>query len=192
MKKPEREIWKSIPEWPWYEASSSGRIKSYAPMGSTKKAKSDRPRILKPGNTNGYQVVVLHDVKQPQQGFYVHVLVLLTFRGPAPSGHETRHLNDIKQDCRLSNLCWGTKSENRYDAVRNGKHGAKKQAAKLRGRRISTDVLARRVIRRGWHHKEETIQLLREQKLGHKQSVETRAKRRAAHLKFWKNKRRGN
>lgn len=32
-----------------------------------------------------------------------------------------RHLNDIPDDNRLENLAWGNKSENAYDAVKNGR-----------------------------------------------------------------------
>lgn len=52
---------------------------------------------------------------------FVHHLILETFEGPRPPGKETRHLNDIRSDNRWpENLCWGTRSENMADRVRNG------------------------------------------------------------------------
>jgi hypothetical protein len=49
----------------------------------------------------------------------VHHLVLEAFTGPCPPGQETRHLNDRGDDNRLSNLAWGTRLDNRNDAIRN-------------------------------------------------------------------------
>jgi hypothetical protein len=50
----------------------------------------------------------------------VHRLVLFAFVGPCPAGMECRHLNGNPQDNRVSNLRWGTHSENSRDAVRHG------------------------------------------------------------------------
>jgi hypothetical protein len=50
-----------------------------------------------------------------------HILVCEAFHGPKPEPHhEVRHLNGNGQDNRPENLAWGTKSENRADAVRHG------------------------------------------------------------------------
>lgn len=35
---------------------------------------------------------------------------------------ETRHLNGDRSDCRLTNLRYGTHSENQYDQVQHGTH----------------------------------------------------------------------
>lgn len=59
--------------------------------------------------------------------FYVHQLVLRAFVGPAPVGFEGCHKNGIATDNSLSNLYWGTSSQNKLDAVR---HGVNPQAAK--------------------------------------------------------------
>lgn len=50
----------------------------------------------------------------------VHRLVLLAFRGEPKKGEEARHLNDQREDARLENLEWGSRSENLYDRGRNG------------------------------------------------------------------------
>lgn len=52
----------------------------------------------------------------------VHALVLEAFH-PKPELRSTphvRHLDDNKQNNHLSNLAWGTASDNAADAVRNG------------------------------------------------------------------------
>lgn len=51
----------------------------------------------------------------------VHVLVLETFVGPCPDGYEALHQNDDPTNNELSNLRWGTRSDNIYDGIRNGK-----------------------------------------------------------------------
>jgi hypothetical protein len=63
----------------------------------------------------------------------VHRLVLLTFKGPCPPGHESRHLDGNKNHNWLENLCWGTKEENAADTTRLGRqiHGESHHSAKL-------------------------------------------------------------
>jgi hypothetical protein len=43
---------------------------------------------------------------------------MLAFRGPCPQGLEVRHGNSNGKDNRLSNLSYGTKSENAEDSLR--------------------------------------------------------------------------
>lgn len=45
----------------------------------------------------------------------VHRIVLFTFLGRPEPGQVARHLNGVKTDNRLENLCWGTHSENLQD-----------------------------------------------------------------------------
>jgi hypothetical protein len=83
-----------------------------------------RGRILKAHKIpDGHLFVALSRdrvVRQPK----VHQLVLLAFVGPCPPGQECRHLNGNPADNWVGNLCWGTRSENRMDAVRHGTDSA--------------------------------------------------------------------
>ena len=55
----------------------------------------------------------------------VHVLVLSAFVGPRPDpSHHGRHLDGNPRNNKLSNLAWGTPSENVGDMLRHGRHGA--------------------------------------------------------------------
>jgi predicted HicB family RNase H-like nuclease len=51
----------------------------------------------------------------------VHVLVLLTFRGPPQEGQVCRHLDGNPANNHLDNLAWGTRSENAHDSVKHQK-----------------------------------------------------------------------
>jgi hypothetical protein len=57
----------------------------------------------------------------------VHSLVILAFVGPRPDGEQVRHLNGNPADNRLTNLAYGTQSQNQQDSLRHGTHA---QAAK--------------------------------------------------------------
>lgn len=53
---------------------------------------------------------------------YVHQLVLEAHVGPRPDGMNALHRDDDSTNNRVSNLYWGTQSQNGHDAVRNGRH----------------------------------------------------------------------
>lgn len=50
----------------------------------------------------------------------LHQLILEAFVGPCSSGKQTRHLDDCKANNALSNLVWGTATENANDSYANG------------------------------------------------------------------------
>ena len=79
-----------------------------------------RGKMLRPGRTGkfGYVTVMLG---RDGGSWFVHDLVLTAFVGPRPTGQESRHLDTDGGNNRLSNLRWGTKSQNGRDATRAGK-----------------------------------------------------------------------
>src|SRR5262245_7863305 len=52
---------------------------------------------------------------------YLHRLVLAAFVGPCPEGQEGMHADDDPANNALSNLSWGTRSENVTTSVRHGR-----------------------------------------------------------------------
>jgi hypothetical protein len=52
----------------------------------------------------------------------VHHLVLEAFGPNRPPNSEARHLDDDRTNNQVANLRWGSRSENRRDAVRNGRN----------------------------------------------------------------------
>lgn len=115
------ETWKFVPGYDSkYEVSDQGRIRSY----------QRRPEgcILRPGRMPGGHLSVALGRKNSQ---CVHKLVLLAFVGAAPDKHECLHINGNPADNRLSNLRWGTRSENMKDAYAHGARNREKNRAAL-------------------------------------------------------------
>jgi len=82
----------------------------------------------------------------------VHILVLETFVGLRPMGYECRHLDGTRINNHVTNLAWGTHSENQLDRRlhRTAKQGEKSHYAKLK----TDDVLQiRRRVANGELHR---------------------------------------
>ncbi len=148
----ESEQWLAIPGFEGrYEASDHGRIRSLDRVIAARNGSRWRPgqpglpgtrrirgRVLSPGRktASGHLHVVLEGVDRT-----VHSLVLETFTGPCPPGMEALHADDNPGNNRLSNLSWGTRSENSYDAIRNGRHFHASAAHCKRGHELTPENL---------------------------------------------------
>lgn len=135
-----------------YEVSDHGRVRSVDRVKEYTRRdqysgnlitvqRQHKGRILKPGpNSSGHLTVVLGRGNTKM----VHVLVLESFIGPCPDGHECCHHDDIPVNNALGNLRWGTRSDNLFDAVRNGRKavGEQHQNAKLKGSDIPNIISA--------------------------------------------------
>ncbi len=105
--------WRPIADYPNYEVSDDGRVRSLP-------RERVRGGILKPSrNVRGYWYVGLFRNGKCTR-LRIHKLVAEAFIGPCPPGQEVRHLNDIKDDNRPTNLAYGTRLENKADEKRNG------------------------------------------------------------------------
>lgn len=119
------EEWRPVPGFESrYEVSNFGRVRSLpvtVACGRGGRGRRTLPgRVLRPGKMNrfGHVSVVLGRAGGSR---CVHELVLLAFVGPKPPKHEARHLDTDGSNNRLSNLVWGTTSDNNKDVTRNGK-----------------------------------------------------------------------
>lgn len=77
-------------------------------------------KLLKPRWNGGHWQVVLYRGRKRYVRF-VHDLVLETFVGPRPEGMKALHRDDDSNNNHVSNLYWGTMSDNAVDRVRNGR-----------------------------------------------------------------------
>lgn len=104
------EIWKPVPGYAGgYTVSSYGRVWS----NKTRKFMKFQPQKSGHLGVN----LCLQGVKTR---FTVHGLVAVAFLGERPAHLQVRHLNGVCVDNRLSNLAYGTGSENRIDAYAHG------------------------------------------------------------------------
>ena len=118
-----REIWRAIPGFDGYEASNLGRIRSLdrtVIRGSSHggmRPRKYRGRMLNQSTHSGGYLLA-HVGPGRSRTRYVHRLVLLTFEGPAPVGHEVGHKDNNPKNNRLSNLRYITRSENEFNKIR--------------------------------------------------------------------------
>ena len=108
--------------WEWipgtferYQVSRDGRVRSFYHRHGRRKT----PHILVPSiGSHKYKVVTLRINGNPEV-HAIHRIVLMTFVGKPKPGEECRHLDGDRMNNRLSNLQWGSRSENMQDRVRH-------------------------------------------------------------------------
>lgn len=121
------ENWLPIPGFEGlYEVSDVGRVRSVNRLVKHRcdglkrlrgKMIAQRPGLKASGHL---KVILYRDGKG--HPLWVHRLVLEAFVGPCPDGLMALHADDDPKNNTLSNLSWGTRSQNLLDAVRNGRH----------------------------------------------------------------------
>lgn len=142
---PNTEIWRFVPGFSKYEASTMGRIRSLHI-----RRRGDGMMSLSPDKDGYLKVGLWSDSEKRQLRFSVSHLILLTFVGPRPNDTmHACHENGRVDDNRVDNLRWDTPSGNHQDAVRHGTHTGltKKGEANPLAKLTEADVLA---IRRIW------------------------------------------
>src|SRR4051794_5295369 len=109
------ETWLPIPGHEGrYDVSDQGRVRSRLRGGGL-----PVPRLLRVTvNASGYPQVSLF----PDPSSRVHQHVAAAFLGPRPAGLDVRHLDGNKTNNAVSNLAYGTRSENILDDVLAGRH----------------------------------------------------------------------
>ena len=133
------EHWKAVPGWAGlYEVSDLGRVRSLDRTVITRRHGPTRYRgrvLLATITSNGYPVVALTKPGQKPLCCNVHSLVLRTFVGEPPPGHECCHGDGDRTNNALRNLRWDTRSANSFDMDLHGtrvvKRGEAAAAAKL-------------------------------------------------------------
>lgn len=121
-----RENWLPILDYEnLYDVSDLGRVRSVThsvTSHSDGRERVFRGRILKHELRNGYPTVGLSKNGIVTK-FYVHYLVLRTFRGEPLPGQEACHgPDDDRTNVRLDNLRWDTHKSNVHDCLDHGRH----------------------------------------------------------------------
>lgn len=114
------EIWKQLPDYPRYQVSNLGRVRSFATSSTINRA-SETSHLLKQVYDKGcgYYRVRVHSALGNKFEF-VHTLVLCSFVGDRPDGMQACHNDGDKLNNHLDNLRWDTVKNNHLDKVRHG------------------------------------------------------------------------
>ena len=123
--------WQVIPICPTYEVSDEGQVRH---------KRTQRLKKLQPSNCGGnYLSVQLWDTTTKRgKSYKVHWLVLLAFVGPKQDGMVIRHIDGNPLNNALTNLQYGTYSENAQDSLSHGTFclGESHRSAKLTERKV--------------------------------------------------------
>ena len=119
-----KEIWKDIPGYEgYYQVSNIGNVRSMDRWIKRSGGVGDlhvKEKILANCTSrHGYVQLSLHKDKKSKK-IFAHVLVMLAFVGEKTKGNDVNHINGIKNDNRLENLEYCTRSENMIHAFNNG------------------------------------------------------------------------
>lgn len=104
-----------------YEVSDQGRVRTVPRRA--RRGKGTIPVKAKTKSLyldkSGYWRVSLSDENQVRTQL-VHRLVALAFLGPEEDGHEVRHIDGDPGNAELTNLRWGSHSDNELDKSAHG------------------------------------------------------------------------
>jgi len=114
------EQWKPIPDFPGYDVSDCGRIRSYYERNVTGWCIADVPQRILKGGIDRYPFVCIRDAGGASQVKTVHSLVMLAFVGLCPDGLEICHNDGDHQNNSLTNLRYDTHVSNMQDACEHG------------------------------------------------------------------------
>lgn len=114
MKTTEKEIWKDIEGYEGlYQISSFGRVKSL-------KFNKEHIMTTQINKTSGYYYIGLRKPKAKKNFKSVHRLVAEAFIPNPDRKPEVNHIDGNKDNCRIENLEWLTRSENEHHAYNTG------------------------------------------------------------------------
>ena len=117
-----QEIWKDIKDFPGYQVSNLGRVRSFRDYHGNI---TDDFKILKSTiNKDGYHELSLYTIDREKVTKRVHRLVINTFLGEHP-GLVVNHINGIKTDNNLTNLEFVTPEQNSTLASQMGLYRTK-------------------------------------------------------------------
>ena len=114
-----------------YEVSNDGRVRT---NGKRSDGRQFPAKEISQHLQNGYSYVSLYRGKVGR-GIAVHRLMLEAFTGIRRNKMECNHKNGKKNDNRLKNLEWATRSENQIHAIKMGLRPRRTKGAFKKGNR---------------------------------------------------------
>ena len=120
----QEEVWKRAQDFPDYEVSNYGRVKSY----KRDKINGRLMKLIK--NNGGYFSVNLTDKTGSPFTFGIHRLVAETFIPNLDGKPQVNHIDENKMNNHVSNLEWVTCKEN----INHGTHN--ERSAKSRNKKV--------------------------------------------------------
>jgi len=129
-----KEKFKIIPEFPAYRISNFGKLQSRWQRHASYKgfiAKDVWKDLPFYSDKRGYLQVHLCNGCGKVKTVRIHNLVAQFFIGKRPSGNVIRHLDSNPANNHISNLSYGTYTENENDKIENGTWNTRNGGAKL-------------------------------------------------------------
>jgi hypothetical protein len=149
------EQWKPIPDYPLYEVSNIGRVKTLHYGNAVIRRQSNRISY-----NRLYKGITLISQDGKHKGFFVHRLVALAFI-PNPLGLSVvHHIDNNASNNRVENLRWTTQKENINEAIKiHGKwlSGVNNGKAVFMGDPKTKEVMRFDSIRKASNHLAELI-----------------------------------
>ena len=141
-------IWRIHPRHSHIEVSDLGQVRTVDHVGNGIVGRLGwhyKGHLLKQSpDTSGYPMACI----SPNM-VGVHKLVTETFIGPCPDGMEVLHLDTDRSNPSLTNLRYGTRSENQLQRVMDGNHYLRNRTECPRGHKLQSPNLVPYGIREG-------------------------------------------
>ncbi len=108
-----------LPQYPHYRIYRDGRVvrEEYTREHENKKILLRMKEIRQHVGRNGYPALCVRDTNDRVVKVYVHRLVWMAYKGAIPEGMEISHINSVRLDCRLENLCIESHQSNMNNPV---------------------------------------------------------------------------
>ena len=108
-----------LPQYPHYRVFQNGRVvrEEYTRVHRNKKILLPMKEIKQHIGRNGYPALCVRDTNDRVVKVYVHRLVWMAYKGEIPKGMEISHINGVRIDSRLENLCIESHQSNMNNPV---------------------------------------------------------------------------
>jgi hypothetical protein len=118
------EQWRPVTDFPWYEVSNQGRVRSLSRILTQRNGRPRRVQgrvLVCSPDKKGYRVLTVRGLGgRKERKRFVHQLVLGAFVGRCPDGHEANHKDGRHANNCLTNLEYLTGRQNKQHAWDTG------------------------------------------------------------------------